>query len=636
MLLIPQYAKSLTATPRMVFIRAERPVLIKKPKESEVVFDCKPKAIPSRKPMKFAISPPTNNISSLTTPVIKCYCFNCKETVTANIYEYLLSNGMWHGNVRSYLYECPKCKYRTDNDRILKLETNYAVARNVFVDDNKLKIKIKVQTFRYFNNRLFIMRDNHNATMNLDTGMTYLLPMTRNGKTTKKSRFLNNTYRFNMGAIDYYKYSSKCKTGNELCEIIFNEIRKYKMDKLNIYIPTFKEQHNLFLENKKNITHLKETVSLSDLALFNRFPTVNVFNNYQFFDEPRQGMRDSEEEKKRKKVISAVRKIVTPEVTNPNKALCHAYNIPFSKTTKHFFKHNIYICLWYKKFMEIGLKLDSINKLFSCLIDTNGPDAFTDRYVKELYKFFRCIKEHNTIQENSIVNKIYKNISEVKGRAYLLIDFMIMYVRTIKLLPTYTIDIKNNNFEELHDIIGKDFSKIRRMNKVLEYSETDITRFNRTCGELTFTLAKDTHKLLDVGSDMNICVGSYDRSALEKLSYIIIATDADNNYKICIELDRDYNVYQTKLSYNRRPQSGSMELNSLMEWIAINKLFIRTGDIPQLEKYEYYISNPSILENYPNKDKYFYEDLETCKTKYKKIIEATKTQLFVDSEAEVI
>ena len=105
------------------------------------------------------------------------------------------------------------------------------------------------------------------------------------------------------------------------------------------------------------------------------------------------------------------------------------------------------------------------------------------------------------------------------------------------------------DLKKIHDVLSRDYKKIRVENKELNYSD-EIYLLNDKIDDFSFILAKDTYELIDIGQELHICVGSYgERAASGKL--IIVKMIKGNEYVGCIELSPDgKSLHQAKACFN--------------------------------------------------------------------------------------
>ncbi|MEK3955625.1 PcfJ domain-containing protein [Psychrobacillus sp. FSL K6-1464] len=125
---------------------------------------------------------------------------------------------------------------------------------------------------------------------------------------------------------------------------------------------------------------------------------------------------------------------------------------------------------------------------------------------------------------------------------------------------------KGENLKDVHDRLSSMIRKIQTENKVIEYKESE-KKLEVSIGNLDIRLALDTHELVDIGSRMNICVGSYGQMAVNKQVIIATAYEGDKPI-VCIEIvPAMRKVVQVKKSFNRIVQNEDVEAVILKEYL---------------------------------------------------------------------
>lgn len=155
------------------------------------------------------------------------------------------------------------------------------------------------------------------------------------------------------------------------------------------------------------------------------------------------------------------------------------------------------------------------------------------------------------------------------------------------------ISIKFNrrfSLKRIHDEVSSAFNKLTRPNKVIGITENEET-FSWDKGSYTFSPAKDTHELIDIGSELDICVGGYDSRALSK-ACTIFKVEKDDKLACCIELypknkydssseveliENRFKINQAKCYSNTLPQ-GELK-STILEWTKKNGIIMATSDL---------------------------------------------------------
>lgn len=180
--------------------------------------------------------------------------------------------------------------------------------------------------------------------------------------------------------------------------------------------------------------------------------------------------------------------------------------------------------------------------------------------------------------ETILVNRL------VSENGYYLNDTFYMY-REVKEQADYDINT-DLSFRQLHDDLSGAQRKLSSPNRELTYTEKE-QGIEWEHGPYKFTLAHDTHFLIDVGACMDICVGGYGNRAYDKSLHIIVVSSPENPYECCIEMSGNMkSVKQAKIKYNKKPQGELLE--AIQKWIEEKELTINTYDLPR--------DNPELVE----------------------------------------
>lgn len=500
-----------------------------------------------------------------------CYCFKCKKTINAIVTENTVNSTVgWHGRIVK-MYKCPHCGQLVSDDDIFYPNCTYTVYRSYFLDGNKLKIRRKETVFRWYNNHLLIDHYQHLTIMNLDTGYSYRFPIFKNGKKIKDGHMVNCTY--SCSGVDRTKnsYSSACKDFDEFYSEVYEIIRKYKMEKLNIFIPSYDEYYKAHREETKDsksyfaILLNDKTPEMEDVLLFNRFPTMNPFKTLRAF---RNASWDKE--------LIKLRRSIKPYTKDPVKDILDFYGMPTTKITKKRTVSNINYPKYFFKLREVIDNYDNINKL----LNEDTMKYMSNYDIESMCESLEVVKNIKGFNLNSFCNKA------IGEERYIVSDTLRLAKQIIKKKEDYKFEFKGK-LRDIHDKLAGDYNKLRHENQVIEYAE-EYKELEGQYGELYFNLAKDTYELIEVGTTMNICVGGYGERAVDKKLNIMIARDADHNPVICIEMDKFYyDLEQTKLKFNHRIQEDTIEYAAIKEWAEKHSLHFDTYDVPEKLKEEH-------------------------------------------------
>lgn len=121
--------------------------------------------------------------------------------------------------------------------------------------------------------------------------------------------------------------------------------------------------------------------------------------------------------------------------------------------------------------------------------------------------------------------------------------------------------------------------QVKNVKVNFEYSQETIDTFNFSDDDVVISLAQDSSELLSMGSEMNICVGSYvDRVKTKRCDILSVKSAIDNNYLVCIEL-RGKSIVQAKMAYNNRLVNDKDLLLKIQNYAAERSIGINTYDM---------------------------------------------------------
>ena len=133
-------------------------------------------------------------------------------------------------------------------------------------------------------------------------------------------------------------------------------------------------------------------------------------------------------------------------------------------------------------------------------------------------------------------------------------DIGIIYENIIQDEPQFEV-VFNGNIVHLHDQLSRDYTRIKQTregNRIITYGGEE-RKLEKEISGYTFSLPKDTDELLQLGEEMEICVGIYGEDAYHKRCTIVMMKK-DEKPVVCIELDEENNMEQAKLARNKKPK----------------------------------------------------------------------------------
>lgn len=160
---------------------------------------------------------------------------------------------------------------------------------------------------------------------------------------------------------------------------------------------------------------------------------------------------------------------------------------------------------------------------------------------------------------------------------------------------------KMDNIIQLHDLCSSLYRKIRHENKVIPEEKALKDIFDKSYvfnNEITYSLAKDTHELIDVGAFMNICVGGYDYRVMNKESFIVVGYDNEHNPVTCIEINPMENDFFAKYKVNQVKKKYNSHASFEEQKFLIEEIFIK-NNIIATEMYDFreYYNNDDNVES---------------------------------------
>lgn len=138
---------------------------------------------------------------------------------------------------------------------------------------------------------------------------------------------------------------------------------------------------------------------------------------------------------------------------------------------------------------------------------------------------------------------------------------------------------KNGYCHEAHELLidlNNELYKRCRVNTVIPYTETERALIGPE-SNLLFELPVDTNSLVDIGSTMHICVGSYQMRVLRHDCIIVTASDVKSGKLVaCLELQKNA-VTQAKGYCNHHLEKAV--LYTISAWMQRHHLLARSNDL---------------------------------------------------------
>jgi hypothetical protein len=237
-----------------------------------------------------------------------------------------------------------------------------------------------------------------------------------------------------------------------------------------------------------------------------------------------------------------------------------------------------------KTIKEKGKTISGFNELITwgCFIKSssnlinflNGLSKRGDKFV-----FENCPDDWNEFESGMrLILDLHKDLDEkVWLKRLIKLTNQFIYLRSSSGLSKYIADIGrsyrqivqvnkeykaafNGSIADLHDHLAKDFSKCRFENVTIPYTDDEYS-LEQKINQYEFELVVDTNALMNVGSLLYICVGTYRERVLKKSS-TIFSIKKEDKLIACLELNPNKEVIETKMKYNHSP---SLELSLMIK-----------------------------------------------------------------------
>jgi hypothetical protein len=208
-----------------------------------------------------------------------------------------------------------------------------------------------------------------------------------------------------------------------------------------------------------------------------------------------------------------------------------------------------------EKNLNLGFEVDFLAgiHLIKSLHENKEEKIWIERLIKT------CRYESGTLYEYTL-NQFVEDI----GR---------MYEDIIEFDPEYQV-LFNGDIEKLHNNLSRDYQKVRTENIKIKYNKKEQKLAKKINENSILILAPNTHYLMDVGSKMDICVGSYHEMALNKDCSILVLEE-EGEPKVCLELRGD-NLMQAKMKYNKR--LTGIYRSEILKWCLENQISYKHCD----------------------------------------------------------
>jgi len=458
-------------------------------------------------------------------------------------------------------YVCEKCNSKYEFEKIFYFNINqnkphdYLYGVKIFKEEGKNGPLIKIINlhleYGIWNNTIITNRYREKLTLNVETGMSYLIGKKRIDGTKKNYRTM---------PIRNITYHEDYRT-----QVIFNNSRHFHEE---AFKALFKAVYN---EKTKRLGHEPDGYRNIDLDRINiNDRTDCIIRMNRFPNVPHNAIND-------------LLKIVDGYIISTNKKM---YKLKDDKVN------------WVDCIIKI-YELKNTNFVKRLLRKGHNPNYIQlyMSYIKEPNNVLKILESNFVWSKTIFTSDLFADMIEKYGETitvnkmiqtkqyYILSDTVNMYNQIKRALGSYPLI---GTIRELHDNLSKDIAKIDNPNYEFSYTK-DEKQLEDHNEDYDLVFAKTAHELIDVGSEMRICVGSYGKKAFKKRCNIIVLRNKKEKPIVCIELSGDCkSIVQAKyFANNILPKKEFDYINS---WLEKHKLTIATKDLNSYEVNEKVIS----------------------------------------------
>lgn len=382
--------------------------------------------------------------------------------------------------------------------------------------------------------------------------------MNLSGKKPIKPEFENMNYWLDSLA------SFPCEPGiTELFNIV-PETKNIRSDDKNAWfslcnllgIKSFPALHKIFRKNPKSIISYKNILycGFKDLNIIEEMLSDDscrlVFSDDDFFEkysEYRTTEKDLKfffekalEKRTEKSVWNTIKRNIKTYIQNQNEG-----------EPENYYLQNIYNSLHSSKIL--GQRLD---------------DNFSKSYDNKINML--NIIEENEISDSNYKINFFNDYNSYTNERYIydFFDAARMFKMYYDFLPEELVHsvIYDGLSRYNHDALSK--HNPQQKNVTFKYSEAELSLEDSVL-DYDFYLPKESAELINLGSTLHNCVGSYAESVLAK-ECTIVAAKQDNFPVLCIEVRNLSTVNQVRANFNSRPSEKQKEAFDI--WCKRHKL----------------------------------------------------------------
>lgn len=455
-------------------------------------------------------------------------------------------------------YYCSICKKRTNRkyERALYVSPIYA---KVFDDENKityscafhhhfLKFDFKKQKMR----KISVVYK-YNITYNKLSKQTYLIRKHQNPKNNRIANITFGTFPFKWKLLkEHLRYMEQEKAFQCFIRQLF---------------PSWFSAY--------------EQLEIMQFPILLRYPQLALLPlELTEYSDFRFRLRDHQQ--KRKQLEQLPQK--------QNELIEWLLNVHVSKKERKMLYEHPHLMVFYKHLAHIFANTDIKQYMLEKLAYLSCLQRFDFVYLPMTHLFEQLNSEY--VNEFDVMKNHFRNEKRfamaIVKQMEISKDYIFEYIRDIvrmieaiqKEIPTYEIP-KLYDLEILHDVLASDMNKLEMEYEEVPYSKEEILKFEIKTPTHRFLLATSNHHLIEVGTKLNICVGSYAPEAIAKDLYIVLLEDrATGEVTHCLEFHckrKKWSLVQAKGKYNTYPSEDISHL--LIEYCMERNIRIATHDI---------------------------------------------------------
>jgi hypothetical protein len=407
--------------------------------------------------------------------------------------------------------------HRNKENRKQTISLNWAITSYFF---NKESEKLAAKNERY------------RLTVNIETGMAYLFTP------DKKLKIRNITYGFMSMSIRKQLFTFSHNT-SEIHEKVIKKFIDLLLEARNIQYKSYHEITHSYNKEKANFNLIWNVLP------YIRFPQLQNIPAYNW---------------------SMIPKRLRKKLNNTSQSAVDVYQALIGIGSKKIRElDEEYECMSLLVFWSLFIKKqDNFIKLVHAFsntdeyIDPNNifENTFYGQVGIDAMKFvYHLHRDENTFVRSLLKLEDSARIHCVFELLHYIKDIKNMYDALHARIDNYEIKYKND-LEEYHQKLSRDYARIKDEETDIIYSKNELSLYENKINEYRFELAKTNHELVDVGSKMSICVGSYAERAIERKTTIVFMKK--DEVEICIELNKinkKMQIIQAKAKSNGKPNT---------------------------------------------------------------------------------